>query len=117
MVTIGNITSGRGGTGIPACRQAGTQSIVVEYTVYAIKSKDGNYTYKGMTSNLDRRLLQHNKGRCKTTRAYAPFNLIYTEKAHNRELARKRERWLKSGEGREFIRERADVVELVDTQP
>jgi putative endonuclease len=74
------------------------------YKVYAIKSKNRNYIYIGLTSNLEERLQRHNSGREKTTRAYRPFELIYSEDHPTREEARKREKYLKSGVGKEFLK-------------
>ena len=74
------------------------------YIVYAIKSKIRNYIYVGMTSNLQERMRRHNKGYVKTTRAYRPFDLIYEEKHTTRQEARKREKYLKSGAGKEFLK-------------
>ncbi|WP_346239150.1 GIY-YIG nuclease family protein [Niabella insulamsoli] len=47
--------------------------------VYAIKSTFRNYIYVGMTDNLERRLRQHNNGENRSTKAYKPFTLLYTE--------------------------------------
>jgi putative endonuclease len=74
------------------------------YRVYAIKSIHRNYIYVGMTSNIENRLYRHNKGYEKTTRPYAPFELIYSEKCQSRLEARKREKYFKSGVGKEFLR-------------
>jgi len=57
-----------------------------------------------MTNNLERRLGEHNSGQSKSTKARAPFQLVYNEIVESRELARKREKFLKTGCGREFIR-------------
>ncbi len=74
------------------------------YKVYAIKSLVRNYIYVGLTSNLERRLNQHNSGYSKTTKPYIPFKLIYEELCENRIEARKREKYLKSGIGKEFLK-------------
>ena len=74
------------------------------YKVYAIKSKGRNYIYVGITSNLEERIQRHNNGREKTTRAYRPFELIYSEDQPTREEARKREKYFKSGVGKEFLK-------------
>lgn len=74
------------------------------YYVYAIKSISKNYIYVGMTNNLVRRIDQHNKGENMTTRAYKPFILIYSEMKERRIEARNREKYLKSGVGKEFLR-------------
>ena len=74
------------------------------FIVYAISSSKRNYIYVGMTSNLENRIQRHNGLREKTTRAYAPFVLIYSEKVTTRIEARKREKYWKSGVGKEKLR-------------
>ena len=72
--------------------------------VYAIKSETRNYIYVGLTNNLERRLLEHNKGYNKTTKPYKPFKLIYSEKFPSRPEARIKEKYLKGGSGKKFLR-------------
>ena len=74
------------------------------YTVYAIKSLSKKYIYVGLTNNLDRRIDEHQKGYNKTTKPYGPFMLLYTEEHSSRTDARKREVYLKSGIGKEFLK-------------
>jgi putative endonuclease len=74
------------------------------YIVYAINSQVKNYIYVGMTSNLSRRLVQHNNGHERTTKPYRPFQLIFTQSFPDRNAARVREKYLKSGVGKEFLR-------------
>lgn len=74
------------------------------YTIYAIKSLHKNYIYVGITNNLTRRIDEHNSGRNKTTRPYRPFQVIYTEEQETRPQAREREKYLKSGAGKEFLK-------------
>jgi putative endonuclease len=58
-----------------------------------------------MTKNLKDRYQRHNQGREKTTRPYVPFNLIFVEKVYGTRLeARKREKYWKSGIGKEKLR-------------
>ena len=72
------------------------------YYVYIIQSlKDGSY-YTGLTTNIDRRLTEHNKSDTKTTRSKKPWKLVHSEEFETRQLARQREKYLKSGVGREF---------------
>ena len=73
-------------------------------TVYALSSIKQNYIYVGMSNDLEKRINQHNKGYEKTTRPYKPYVLIYTEEFPNRIEARKREKYLKSGIGKEFLK-------------
>jgi putative endonuclease len=91
----------------PACRQAGLvlagrKSEMV--FVYAIKSLTRNYIYVGQTGNLERRLNEHNSGQNRTTKAYRPFELIFCEGFENRAEARVKEKFLKSGTGKETLR-------------
>jgi len=72
--------------------------------VYAISSLTRNYIYVGMTKNVNVRFTQHNLAKEKTTKPYAPFRLLYTEECKDREEARKREKYWKSGAGKEKLR-------------
>jgi putative endonuclease len=74
------------------------------YYVYAIKSQSRNYIYVGLSSDPEKRLTQHNRGYEKTTRLYRPFNIILKEDFNTRPEARKREKYLKSGAGKEFLK-------------
>ena len=74
------------------------------FIVYAIKSKVKNYIYVGLTKNLVDRLRRHNAGYEKTTRSYKPFDLIYTEECSDRIVAREKEKYFKSGIGKEFLK-------------
>lgn len=73
------------------------------YTVYIISSLKKDFIYKGFTTDLSDRLYRHNNGYERSTKPYAPFKLIYTEKVATRAEARKREKYLKSTHGRKFI--------------
>jgi len=74
------------------------------YYVYIIKNQNRNYVYIGISDNVNRRLKEHNSGNNKTTKPYRPFKLLHTENFQDRISAREREKWFKSGEGREFIK-------------
>lgn len=74
------------------------------FFVYVISSKIRKYIYVGLTNNVSERILRHNNGREKTTKPYAPFELILTESFSTRIEARKREIQLKSGSGKEWLK-------------
>lgn len=74
------------------------------YYVYVLTSGSRNYIYVGITDNLERRINQHNAGYNKTTRAYRPFSVLLTENYPSRIEARAREKYLKSGVGKEFLK-------------
>ena len=73
------------------------------YTVYVIKSQS-NLIYIGQTDNLARRLSQHQKGQSKYTKRDSGWRLIYSEEYQTRAEAMQREKWLKSGIGREWLK-------------
>ena len=74
-----------------------------KFFIYVIKSKEG-YKYTGMTEDLQLRLKQHNdKSLSFWTKRGTNWNLVYKEEFYNKAEALKRESWLKTGVGREYI--------------
>ena len=73
------------------------------YTVYVLRSLKNNYRYIGQTNNIDKRLAEHNSGLSKSTKNIRPLVLDYSEEYATRSKAMKRERFLKSGKGREWL--------------
>jgi len=75
--------------------------------VYVLLNPQGKI-YIGHTSNLARRLAQHNdpddRGTLHTKRHSGPWRLIHQEPFPTRREAMRRERGLKSSRGREWIR-------------
>jgi len=71
--------------------------------VYVLESLINGIHYVGMTSDIQRRLMEHNSGKSKFTSAYKPWKIIYTEKAENFEKGRIREKYLKTSAGKRFI--------------
>ena len=74
------------------------------FTVYVIKSSKNNKRYVGFTHKDSlARVTEHNQGCNKWTRNNKPFKLIYQEKYKTKTEAIKREKFLKSGQGRKFL--------------
>ncbi len=75
------------------------------FVVYILFSENHGKTYVGFTSNLIERFKSHNflskKG---YTVKYRPWIVKYLEFYETKEEAIKREKFLKSGKGREFIK-------------
>ena len=71
--------------------------------VYVLKSLKDNKRYIGLTNNLENRLIEHNNGRVTATKNRIPFELLYFEEYDSREIAAQREKFLKTGKGREFL--------------
>lgn len=76
------------------------------FIVYVLKSRRGGKRYTGFT-NKDalQRLQEHNSGSNKWTRINKPFDLVHQENYDNKTDAIKREKFLKSGQGRKFLDE------------
>ena len=76
------------------------------YYVYTLLShKDGNL-YTGSTNDLKRRLKEHNAGGVNSTKNRSPLKLIYYEACIDEEDTRNREKYLKSGMGKKYLRNR-----------
>jgi putative endonuclease len=79
----------------------------MDYWVYVLANPEQK-TYVGQTADLDRRLAQHNepnfRGTVHTKRRKGPWRLIHSEPFSTRAEAMRREKALKTGRGREFIK-------------
>ena len=73
------------------------------YYVYVLYSLKDTKRYIGYTENIKNRIQQHNNGFVKSTFNRRPLNLIYIETTHTKEEAMARERFLKTGKGREYL--------------
>ena len=74
------------------------------YTVYVLRSRRNGRRYVGFTAKTSKeRLDEHNLGSSKWTRANRPFILIYEEHFAEATEARRREKFLKSGKGRQYL--------------
>lgn len=71
--------------------------------VYVILNQNKGYRYVGMSTNVTKRIDQHNLGKTRSTKPYRPFHLLLTERFESRNQARKREKFLKGGSGREWL--------------
>jgi len=78
------------------------------YFAYILLNPAGK-SYVGHTSDLPRRLSQHNDPQCRLTlhtkRHNGPWKLIHYERFPTRSEAMRRERELKTGKGRQWIRQ------------
>ena len=76
--------------------------------IYVLKSKNDNNLYIGSTSDLEKRLYYHNSGKVRSTKSRRPLEIIYKEQYGSATDARKRENFLKTGQGRKLLR---DLIE------
>ncbi|MBD3366296.1 GIY-YIG nuclease family protein [candidate division WWE3 bacterium] len=78
------------------------------YTVYVLKLTEKKRWYVGVTGNIARRLKEHRCGMVKSTKGRFD-GLVYTERFDVKSEAWKREKWLKSGQGREWLEEKLNL--------
>jgi len=73
------------------------------YYVYVIRS-DERFQYTGLTEDLEKRLIDHNEKKLSFwTKRGTNWKLIYKEEFESKTEALQRERWLKTGVGREYL--------------
>ena len=72
---------------------------------YLLKNKYGKW-YTGATSDMQKRILEHNSGKTRTTKYGGPWKLIYCEICINKSDAFAREKYLKSGMGKRYLKNR-----------
>jgi predicted GIY-YIG superfamily endonuclease len=72
--------------------------------VYVIQSSKNGACYTGETENLERRLIEHNSGKRRFTSGRGPWTIVHIERYESSFEARRRERFLKSGNGRAVLK-------------
>lgn len=79
--------------------------IALMHYTYILISKDGRRTYTGSTSNLEKRIAEHNQGKVKTSKHFRPYELLKAEEFESLKEARARETFYKSTTGRRQLKE------------
>ncbi len=77
----------------------------MQYT-YVLQSKKDFAWYTGCAEDLRKRFKEHNDGKIFATRNRRPFQLIYYEACLNKQDAFAREKYLKSGPGKRYLKNR-----------
>ena len=72
--------------------------------VYVLLSKKDDEFYIGYTNNIKRRIEEHNAKKNFSTKGRTPFILIYLEACLNEEDSKRREKYLKTSQGRRFLK-------------
>jgi putative endonuclease len=62
-----------------------------------------------MAQDVQERLKEHNAGKSTYTKSFIPWKLIYSEEVGEAPLARKREKYLKSTAGKNFLRKQGVI--------
>jgi len=73
------------------------------FYLYVLRSERTGRRYVGSTQDVEQRLRQHNSGQSLATKHGAPWGLIHHEQFLTRAEALQRERFYKTGKGRELL--------------
>lgn len=77
------------------------------FYVYRLRSQSNpGFSYTGYTTDLKRRLTEHNGGQVTSTAKHAPYDLIFYAAFDDARTARDFEDYLKTGSGKAFARKR-----------
>ncbi len=76
------------------------------FYTYVLLSKKDNRLYTGYTGDLRKRFIAHNSGKVQATKNRGPFELIYYEACLNEQDATAREKYLKTGMGKRYLKNR-----------
>lgn len=74
------------------------------YFTYILKSIKNIKYYTGHTNNLGERLVEHNAGKSKYSKRYAPWKVVYREIFETEDEAVRREKYFKSSAGRKWLK-------------
>lgn len=85
-----------------------------KFFAYVLKSEMDGRLYKGSSDNIGRRVKEHNAGKMKSTKGFRPWKLAYIEEFDTFKEARDREKYFKTGSGREFIKYKIGLVAQLD---
>lgn len=87
--------------------RAGRRKIKMEFFyTYVLVSKNDKKLYIGWTNDLRKRIRDHNLGKVYSTKNRKPLKLIYYEACLSRKKAIEREKQLKTGFGRNYLKRR-----------
>lgn len=76
------------------------------FYTYVLRSVKDDKLYIGWTDNLKSRFEKHNKGLVESTKLRIPFEIVYYEACLSKEKAIEREKQLKTGFGRAYLKKR-----------
>ena len=76
------------------------------FYTYVLQSKIDNKWYTGVTNDLRERFNEHNSNLLGYTKGRGPFGVVYYEACLNQYDAKAREKYLKSGMGKRYLKNR-----------
>ena len=82
----------------------------MNYFTYILLSEKNGDIYIGSTADIQHRVLLHNRGKVKSTKAYTPWRLLEFHEYASRSEAVKSEMFLKTGQQKELLRKKYGQV-------
>lgn len=76
------------------------------FYVYVLRNSESGRFYTGFTSDLRKRLVEHQRSKSPYTKSRGPYELIYYEACMNLNDAAAREKYLKTGMGKRYLKNR-----------
>jgi len=76
------------------------------YYIYILKSLKSKTLYYGYTTDLNKRIKEHNEGKTKYTKGHTPWKLVWYCGFPSKQIAKDFELYLKSGSGKAFVYKR-----------
>ena len=77
--------------------------------IYVLRSRETHRLYTGATTNIEARIAQHNTDQSRSTKNRGPWDLVHHEEFATLAEALRRERFLKSGKGRDELQRILDA--------
>ena len=78
------------------------------YFTYVLQSEKDSRLYVGFTKDLKARISLHNSGKVRSTSGRRPLSLVYYEACLSERDAIDREKYLKTGYGRRYLKNRLE---------
>jgi len=78
--------------------------MILPYCVYVLQSERDLLLYHGYTTNIDKRILDHNAGNTISTSKRRPLKLVFCEFYLSKKDAMRREKYFKTTQGKRMLK-------------
>ena len=78
--------------------------MILPYCVYVLQSEKDLLLYHGFTTNIEKRIADHNAGKTISTSKRRPLKLIFCELYLNKHDAVRREAYFKTSQGKRMLK-------------
>ena len=77
---------------------------IMFWYIYILRSLNNKELYIGFTSDINKRLKEHNRGLVFSTKPYLPWRIIHFEAYRDENDAKRREKYLKTSQGSRLLK-------------